>query len=356
MSDRPLVVERLSEDDGEAIAQLLTEFPYLSVTTDYGAANDRIVQYHVGYVLARTAKEGSAVWGAREGRTLRGLLCLDPLPFESGIFARKMGGISMLAASGEPATARTAYDALIAAGLRVASEEGYVHLSCRLRVEDVTLTHCLERAGFLLADTTLEFGWKTDRMRVEEKPNSWMVTDIFNRKTRIFKLAATVRPFTEADLPAMKALAREAFTSRTRTRYTADESLPIDQTGELYARWLENSFQGTFADVVRVAEDENGPVGFETMKLDRELSDALGLKVALFGIAAVLPTRKGRGVLASTHCDVLRWCGENGVRFARGRVLVDNYSMQKLCLITGASVTAVFHTLHRSLDAAEAGR
>ncbi|MBI1722471.1 MAG: hypothetical protein HYR48_01020 [Gemmatimonadetes bacterium] len=106
------------------------------------------------------------------------------------------------------------------------------------------------------------------------------------------------------------------------------------------ARWL--------ARHLRVAGTTTA-VGLETKKLDRELSEALGLEIALFGIAAVLPTRKGRGVLASTHCDVLRWCGENGVKFARGRVLVDSYSMQKLCLITGASVTAVFHTFYKHL-------
>ena len=351
MSDRPLAIERLTADDTAAITALLTEFPHLSVTTDFGAANDRIVQFHVAYVLARTAKEGSGVWGVREGRALRGLVCFDPLPFESGIFDRKMGGISMLAATGEPATARPAYNALIAAVRQMAAAEGYVHLACRLRVEDTTLTHCLERAGFLLADTTFEFGWKTDRIRIEEKPNAWIVTDILNRQTRIFKLAAAVRPFTEADLPAMKALAREAFTARTRTRYTADESLPLERTGELYARWLENGFQGTFADVVRVATDEHGPIGFETLKLDRELSEALGISIGLFGIAAVVPTKAGRGVQASMHCDVLKWCSENGVKFARGRVLVDNYSMQKLCLITGAAVTAVFHTFHLHVDA-----
>lgn len=349
MSDRPPVVDRLTADDREAIRQLLASYPHLSITSDYGASNDKIVQYHLAHALSRTGKDGSAVWGVRAGGQLRGLACFDHLAWESEIFDRKMGSISMIVATGGTEEARPTYETLLTTVLRAAAADGCQHVACRVRVEDIVLTHCLEHAGFLLADTTFEFGWKPERIRIEEKPNSWIVTDVFNRQTRIFKLAATVRPFTEADLPAMKALAREAFTKRTRTRYTADETLPLERTGELYARWLENSFQGTFADVVRVAEDENGPIGFETMKIDRELSEALGLKIALFGIAAVAPTRKGRGVLASTHCDVLRWCGQNGVKFARGRVLVDNYSMQKLCLITGASVTAVFHTLHKHL-------
>lgn len=350
MPDRPLVADRLTAPDRAAIEQLLAQYPHLSITSDYGVSNDRIVQYHVSHVLARFAKEGCAVYGVRAGDVLRGLACFDTLPWESGIFDRKMGSISMIAAAGEAARARPAYEALLGAVLDAARGEGFRHIACRVRVEDIVLTHCLERAGFLLADTTLEFGWKTGRIKIEEKPNTWIVTDVFNRQSRIFKLAATVRPFTEADLPSMKALAKEAFTERTRTRYTADETLPQERTGELYAKWLENSFQGSFADVVRVAADEHGPIAFETMKLDRDLSEALGIKTALFGIAAVLPTKKGRGVLASTHCDVLKWCGENDVQFARGRVLVDNYSMQKLCLITGAALTAVFHTFHKHVD------
>lgn len=344
---RGLVLDTPSPADQPAIAELMLAYPHRPVTRHYGAEAGQVGAFLTSRVMDTLARPGAAVVAAREDGGLRGLVAVDALAFESGVFRRRMGGIPFVLAVG--GAERAVYDALIAAAEERARTMGLEHLSCRFRADDVALTHAMESAGFLLADTTLEIGWNMDRLAVVETAGAWHVTDALGRTTRIPKLGVETRPVTEADIPAMRDLAREAFTSRTRTRFAVDPSLPRNAVGELYAQWFEKSCRGEFADYVVIATEGGRPIGFETVKLDRPLSAALGRSLALNGIGAVLPGKEGRSTGAILHCAILAWFAQNGVRFSRGRILVENIGMLRGCLTVGAQVIAGFHTFHKSL-------
>lgn len=345
---RGLVVDTASADDTAAIASLILAYPHHPITRHYGAAAGRVDAFLTARVMETLARPGVAVLAARAGGLLRGLIAVEALAFESGIFGLPMGGIPfVLAAAG--GAERSVYDALLAAAERQARHMGMAHLSCRFRVDDAQLTHAMEAGGFFVADTTLEVGWNMDRTTVVEQAGAWHVTDSLGRTTRIPKLGVATRPVTEADIPAMRDLAREAFTRRTRTRYTVDPSLSPSAVGDLYAQWFERSCRGEFADFVTIATERDEPIGFETTKLDRPLSAGLGRQLALAGIAAVLPGKEARSAGAALHCSVLSWYAQNGVEFARGRILVENIGMLRGCLSVGAQVIAAFHTFHKSL-------
>jgi hypothetical protein len=88
------------------------------------------------------------------------------------------------------------------------------------------------------------------------------------------------------------------------------------------------------------------PVGLNTLKLERELSQATGVEMAAHGIAAVDPIARGLGAQPALLHDATAWFGARGGRFTRGRVLIHNHAMQRACLKSGGFIAGAFHTLH----------
>jgi hypothetical protein len=338
-----LTVERLRPD--APFGPVLAEYPYLPFA-DLPVAPERIAAYLSGRLATLAGGETSRVLGVHEGARLLGLAALDTLAWESEVFGIRMAAMPAILA---PHGGGEVQERLIHGVEAEARTMGLQHLACRVPLEDEVLRHSLARTGFLLADTTLELTWDIHRLRIEESAHAWRVTDVFGRTARIFKMGTTVRPPLESDVEEMKALAREAFTRRTRTRYTADPALSAEATGELYAQWFENAWKGTFGDCVRIAADNSGPIGFQTFKVDRELSRALGLGMGMQGIGAVRPDRQKAGVALALNCSVLAWGRDQGLGSARGRVLANNYAMLKSCFLTGGVVTAAFHTFQKQL-------
>ena len=339
-----LTVRPVTPEDRPVVERVTAAYPYLPITRKYGVTREQIVEYLAGRVVEAAARPASAVLLACQGDEPRGLVGLDPLPWESTVFGKRMAGVPFLLAVG--ADTRVTYAVLIEATKSLASEKGVEHIACRFRADDVALTNSLEAAGFFLADSTLEVGWDMERTRVEETQGEWIITDAWGRTTKFPCEGVTTRPVAGSDVPAMRELAREAFTGRTQTRYTADPTLSPGAAGELYAQWFEKSCRGEFADFVAVAVEDGEPIGFHTTKLDRPLSSVVGRKFALSGITAIMPGKTGRALAVALHASVLRWYQETGVGFARGRVLVQNTGMLRGLLLMGATVFEAYHTFH----------
>jgi GNAT superfamily N-acetyltransferase len=343
-------VETLGPDDRQALTVLLTRYPYKPIAPFYRVPDELTARHQADRLLSAPAGgQFRVVVGVRTHEGLAGAACLEGLQWESGIYGLRMAGVPLLVAAGEPDTTSPVYPELIARLDRLARDASREHLACRIRVDDIALTHALQRAGWLLVDTTLELGWEFARLRIEETPSEFAVTDALDRTIRVAKGSAVIRTSTAADAEPLARIAREAFTRSTMTRYAADPTLPLERTGELYAQWAGNACRGSFADFVAVAELDAAPVGFQTVKLDRALGEVLGAPWADFGIGATDPSVRGLGVFRAIKWRALAWCRDNRVRHARGRVLASNSAMFRTVLLTGATITAAFHTFHRRL-------
>jgi GNAT superfamily N-acetyltransferase len=341
-------VETLGAESRSAVERLIARYPYNPISSFYRTPDDVTARHLAERVFAQPAGGPERrVFGVRGREDLAGVACLEALPWESGIYGIRMANVPLLVAAGDEGATGSVYDALLAHLDRVPRDTADEHLACRTRVDDTPLTHALQRAGWLLMDTTLELGWELPRLRIEEGSSEFVVTDALQRTIRVPKGDAIVRTATAADAGPLERLARVAFTKHTLTRYSADPTLPIARTGELYAQWAGNACRGSFADVVGVAELAAGPVGFQTLKLDRAFGEALAAGWADFGIGAMDPGMRGLGVFRAILCRVLAWCQDNQVRSARGRVLASNSAMLRTVLLAGATITTAFHTFHR---------
>src|SRR5213079_3218991 len=90
---------------------------------------------------------------------------------------------------------------------------------------------------------------------------------------------APLRLATEADIPALRAIARE---SHTDSRFYHDPRFGCDRAAALFETWIEKSCRG-WADRVWVADADGAPAGYVT--IHREGNDA-----GRIGLLAVGPS------------------------------------------------------------------
>jgi dTDP-4-amino-4,6-dideoxy-D-galactose acyltransferase len=112
---------------------------------------------------------------------------------------------------------------------------------------------------------------------------------------------ARVRPFAQADLTALRAIARA---SHRATRFYADPRFPEDRCDELYDVWITRSVEG-WADAVFVAEHDGRPAGY--------LSLHGGAERSTIGLVAVAEGARGSGLGAALVDRGIAWAYERGL-------------------------------------------
>lgn len=330
----------------DELRDLYARHPDALLASSYGADPERVVDHAV-----RTALAAEAIVGLRRGDELAAAAVLQRAALDQEIYGRGMGELRHLLADGEYGAARTALGELLEEAWRAAHQRGISHLSATVSVDDVAARHALEDAGFRLMDTRVEYVWTPALVRAERKPYGFLLRataepDETAEAIRLVTLGATVRPFEPDDLPALQTIAAEAFTQRTRTRYTVDPTLPVEDTARLYARWVQNGATGAFGDLTMVAELDGMPIGFQILRIERGLGEAIGLQIGAMGIGAVVADNRGSGAFPALVTEILTWCRERKLRFARGGVLVNNVRMHRSCMATGGTIAAAYHAFH----------
>jgi GNAT superfamily N-acetyltransferase len=282
--------------------------------------------------LERAAADpaASAALLALDGDDVLGALVVNRATYESEVYGIPMARVPhafALATGGE--SGRREVTALLMQGLEdVLRAWGVAHCSALVHADATGSLHAFGAAGWMLVDSTLETTWEAGRTEGSLAEGHLL------------------RPCRPGDLELLEPLAREAYTTTIRTRFSADPWLPPARTADLYTGWLRKGIAGEFADVVVVAERAGLPVGFNTFKLDAELSACTGTGFAFHGIAAVDPSCRGAGLQAAMLHWLSEWQRARGGRFAVGRVLIQNHAMQRACLRSGTVFTAAYHTFH----------
>ncbi len=331
---------------GEELRGLYLRHPEALLAASYGAEPEHVVDHAV-----RAALTAEAIVGVRRGEELRAATVLSRAALDQEIYGRGMGELRHLLADGDYGQAREALGELLEAAWREAHQRGISHLNATVSVDDVAARHALEDAGFRLMDTRCEYMWTPALVRAEKKPYGFLLRAAADAEEtaeaiRLVTLGAVVRPFQPEDLPALQDIAAEAFTQRTRTRYTVDPSLPLADTARLYSRWVENAATGAFGDLTVVAELDGAPIGFQILRIERALGESIGVQIGAMGIGAVVADNRGSGAFPALVTEILTWCRERKLRFARGGVLVNNVRMHRSCMATGGTIAACYHAFH----------
>lgn len=148
-----------------------------------------------------------------------------------------------------------------------------------------------------------------------------------------------LRPAEEADLPALRALARR---SHRDSRFYFDRGFPELLCDRLYERWIENSVRG-WAEAVLVAGEPGRPAGYVTCHLDAGRGGRIGL-------VAVAADAGGRGLGRALVMAAVGWFAERCAERVRVVTQGRNLAAQRLYLRTGFLSVEVRLWYHRWAD------
>ena len=146
----------------------------------------------------------------------------------------------------------------------------------------------------------------------------------------------TVRQWREADLPALRAIARVSHRS---SRFYADANFPVERASALYEAWIETSCRGD-ADSVLVAEYEHRPVGYISLHLDQDRKGKIG-------ILGVSEDCRQKGIGRHLVNEALLWLAERGVGEISVVTQGRNYEAQRLYQRCGFLSHSVQYWYHR---------
>jgi hypothetical protein len=171
---------------------------------------------------------------------------------------------------------------LLDQAVRWATSAGVEFLVGKPYTDDVVVVHALEKEGFLLVDTLLDYVYDARKYPLHSVPAPPMSLDIPLRLAR------------EADIEELKAVARAAFRNHFG-RFHSDERISKDQALRVYEAWVESSCRG-YADWVVVAEIEGRIAGYSIWKKPSLSDQELSIQVGHYSIAATHPDYAGRGL------------------------------------------------------------
>jgi len=270
-----------------------------------------------------------SVFAAVQGGEIVGLAVVDDLPWDSRLFQKRMGTIKNLIGSA------MVLDDLLARAEQWARAAGLEFLICKTYTDDMPLIHALERQGFRLVDTLLDFVYDSRRPPLSqvEKP--------------LTPPGVTIRLAEPSDQAALIEMAGRSFAGHFG-RYHSDPRIPREQATQVYEEWLRSSCAG-YADWIVVAEIEGQRAGFSTWKKPSTAEQALALKVGHYSIVGVDPAFAGRGLLGLlTYRGMELLDGLADV--IEGPTHINNYPMQRGYTRLGWRIADARHAFHKWLD------
>lgn len=114
-----------------------------------------------------------------------------------------------------------------------------------------------------------------------------------------------VRPATEADVPALRMLARSCH---RETRFFQDPRFPAERREALYDEWIRRSCQGYADEVLVVDSGTDDALGYVSCHME---PDRTGGRIGLVGLD---PRSRGRGIGQRLVNGALSWFAEHGAR------------------------------------------
>ncbi len=291
---------------------------------------ERRADYWLEEIRADLAGPGGTAFVARaDGRTA-GLAVLADLVWETRVLGRRMVGVRSLAASGDPSGRSAILERLLDAVIPHAEEQGAECLVHRSHADDAPAIHALERRGFLLMDTLLDYVF--DFPGEEAPAASPLPTD-----TRL-------RPAMPKDLDALVEVARRAFASHSG-RFHSDEWIPHGCAVRVYEEWIRSCVEG-WADWVVAAERGGVITGYSAWKKPSELERRHGIALGHYSVGAVAPEQAARGLFRALTGEGMRLLAGNARRI-EGPTHAGNIPVQRAYAALGWRVAGARHGFHR---------
>lgn len=308
---------------------LLSTFKYK--TYQYLAneiSNEKVDNYLFNQIIASLSNELSVSYVAIRDDEIVGLGTLEQLPWDSDIFKIKMARISNLIADKTSLESESVEKSLLKVLFQECNRRDIKHLSCKVNTNNISTIHVLEKSGFKLMDTLLNY-----------------VFDFRKYSVKDFTFPFIIRPAEKNDVNYVVDVARKSFSNHFG-RFQADKKLN-KMANQLYAKWAENAFHG-YGDIILVAELDKKIVGYSVWKLNKLSEKTLGIGIGDYSICGVHPDAHGKGIFKALTNEGMKLLSGK-VDIIEGPTHINNYPVQRGYETLSWKIVNAIHTFHKYL-------
>lgn len=199
--------------------------------------------------------------------------------------------------------------------------DAYTLVQAKIPAQQLALADGLAGLGFRLVEGEVDLVLALEDGRADEPGDG----------------VETSRLATEADIPALRAAAAQAFTV---SRFRAPWYQP-DDSGRFYALWIEKAVLGTFDHLCLLALDEQGqPEGFVSLR-------NIGGQDMRIGLLAAFPGASGRGIGTRLMVAAIAESRRQGMQRLRVATQISNIAALRLYQRQGAVIESTAYWLYR---------
>lgn len=286
--------------------------------------------YLLDDVASQLSEPSGGAFVARKGTEIEGFIsCIDS-PWDTEVLGQKVAIVKHLFLS-HLVNSTSAGD-LVRACLDSAAARGVKCVTCKLNSSRFSAIHALERNGFLLMDTLLDFTFDFQKSSLEGIALPRRDESLLTRPGRPEELAQVLN------------LSERAFANFIG-RYHVDEMIPSETGPAVYRAWVRSAFAG-WADLIMVAEMEGTVVGYGIWKMPSALEAKYSFRVAHYSLAGVHPEHSGLGIYSALALAGMKKISKS-VSYIEGPVHVTNFAVHRALQRLSWRVSGARHTFHR---------
>jgi len=297
----------------------------------YGVSNALFVNYVLSEIYDADSN-GGFVLVAKEDDKVVGLISLKRSEWDSKHFGIEISKIDQLVAAGDYLKSLHIKRRLISSLIARCNKELLLHVSARVNKEDLSSIHALESKYFRLMDILVTYFLDFRKHPLIHNENHH-----------------NIRKFVNSDVPILGQLALDCFhdAAVVTDRFHADPTLPKAKSGQLYSKWVFNSCNDPFSEVL-VAEIDGKPIGFNVCNINPTLSNLIGLRVGTLALTAVNSSARNKLVATSLLNASIAWFADKVDVIETGGQ-ASNYAIQRTWNTVGLKITRVQCTFHWSV-------
>ncbi len=327
------MIARLDLPSIDELKEALPHFTHKPLPHLSYLKRDQIEGYWLDDIARGLGEQSSTAFVSCAADRINGLVLYGDSPWDTKVIGEPVAVIKYFVGTG--ADDSRVLDQLLDEVQRHAASRDIHLLTCKVQPLQFAAIHALERYGFLLMDTLLDFFFDFSRTPFDK----------IGPPQRLDGLQ--VRLANPEDLPDLLALTETAF-AKHFGRYNSDPKMPAGTGTKVYQEWVRSSFTGA-ADWILIAEVNDQIAGYSVWKKASALEVKHCFDIARCTLAGIHPEFFGRGLYTTLTFEGMR-IAQQFANHLDGPAHVSHYPVHRAMLKLGWKIAGVRHSFHKWLE------
>jgi hypothetical protein len=323
------------QTDLNKIRSVLTASPFKPFRYIAKGIESEMDQFWLNRIADSLKADKSQLIELNSGDQSDGFIVINDLPWDSNILGTKMASISEFVLNPSCTSKESVAGDLLERTITFAKNNGYHFLLCKVYTNDIVSIHALEKAGFLLVDTLLEYEVdfrKTPFINISEPNPSEEIAIRFAKME---------------DEMEISELAKAAFANHFG-RYHSDPRIPRNLATQVYEEWMHSSLRG-YADYFVLAEINGKIAGLSIWKKTSDLEKTIPVRISHYSIGAILPNFYGKKLFSILSFEGMKLLNQES-DIIEVSTHINNYPVQRALTRLGWQIGDARHSFHKWLD------